>query len=242
MQPHGTPCWIDLTTELAAVKPFYAGVLGWRFEDLPPELGGWTIAHADGPVAALGPGEPRDWQVFLRADDIQATAAAVPAAGGEVTLAPGEVGEMGWAAQVRDPGGACVGLWQPGEHRGFTMSGAHGTPAWMEVNTRVSEEVRDFFGGLFGLSHQQLGDSRYYTLHAEGRPRFGVLHMNHMWEGMDPCWMVYFAVDDLDAACAAVADTGGQVEYPPFDTPFGRIAICRDPCGTPLTLVRPAAT
>jgi len=46
-------------------------------------------------------------------------------------------------------------------------------------------------------------------------------------------------VRDLDAATEAVTATGGVVEYPPFDTPVGRIAICRDPCGTPLTLVTP---
>ena len=53
---------------------------------------------------------------------------------------------------------------------------------------------------------------------------------------------VYFAVEDVEASSEAVTAHGGAVEYPAFDTPFGRIASCRDHCGTPLTLTQPAAT
>ena len=90
------------------------------------------------------------------------------------------------------------------------------------------------------LTHEKQPDKQYYTLHADDRRRFGVLQMNHMWDGMDPSWMTYFAVSDIEAAPALVAANGGTCEYGPFDTPFGRIAICRDPMGTPLTLVSPA--
>lgn len=239
MQPIGTPRWLDLTTDVARARAFYGAVLGWTFTDL---AGGWQLAHADGaPVAAIGPGEPRAWQVFLATDAVETVAEAAVAAGGRVLLPPGDVGEMGKAARIEDPGGAWVGLWQPGTHEGFSTTGAPGSPVWFEVNTRAGARVRDFFAGLFELTAEQMEGMEYFTLHAEGRPRFGVLQMNEQWEGMDPSWMAYFAVGDTDVAAAAVTAHGGQVAHGPFDTPFGRIAVCIDPMGTAFSAIRPAA-
>ena len=52
------------------------------------------------------------------------------------------------------------------------------------------------------------------------------------WEGVPDHWMVYFAVEDADAACAKVTELGGNVQVPPFDLPVGRIAVVSDTAGT----------
>jgi len=45
-------------------------------------------------------------------------------------------------------------------------------------------------------------------------------------------WNTYIAVDDADAAAAAVTAAGGTVDAPPWDAgPGGRAAICTDPTG-----------
>ena len=242
MQPDGTPCWIDLETDLDRALPFYGSVLGWSFGPPLPDLGGWRFASLDGaPVAGIGPGAPRAWQVFMRTDDLDAAVQAAAAAGGEILLPPAAVGEMGRAARIGDPGGAWNGLWQPGSHPGFTLDGAKGSPVWFEVNTRAYERVGAFFTGLFGLTSEKMEGKGYLTLRAEGAPRFGVLQMNAEWDGMDPSWMVYFGAEDVDAAAAAVQRAGGTVPYGPFDSPFGRIAVCEDPLGTAFSLITPAA-
>jgi predicted enzyme related to lactoylglutathione lyase len=240
MQPTGTPCWIDLVTDIDRAKAFYGEVFGWTFASLGPSFDGWCLAEVDGhPVAGLGPGEPRAWQVFLRSDDLDATVTAAAEAGAEVVQAPGEVGTLGRAAVITDPGGANVALWERGAHDGFTMNGDPNTPVWFEVNTRESAAVRDFFAQLFGLEHKAMEGMEYYTLHAGDMPRYGVLQMTAEWDGMDPSWMAYFGTDDTDAAVERVKNAGGNVAYGPFDTPFGRIAVCTDPMGTAFSIIRP---
>lgn len=55
-------------------------------------------------------------------------------------------------------------------------------------------------------------------------------------------WVVHFAVDPVagvDAATELAIALGGAVEVPPFDSPHGRTAILRDPCGARFSLVDP---
>jgi predicted enzyme related to lactoylglutathione lyase len=44
-------------------------------------------------------------------------------------------------------------------------------------------------------------------------------------------WSVTFAVDDADAVAAKAAKLGGKVIAPPFDAPWVRMTILRDPQG-----------
>jgi len=46
-----------------------------------------------------------------------------------------------------------------------------------------------------------------------------------------PHWMVYFAVDDAEAAVEQVTAAGGTVCVAPFDAPSGRVAVVADPDG-----------
>ena len=220
-------------------QAFYGDVLGWTFTPIGPEFGEWVMARVDGrPVAGIGPGEPRPWQVFLETDDIGETCRAARASGGVVTVVPGDIGELGRAAQVRDPGGATFGLWQSGENAGFGVTEQPGAPAWFEVNVREGEAVRDFFAGLFALTCETMTEMVYHTLHADGRPLFGVLQMTEAWDGIDPAWTAYFAVADTDAALERVKGAGGAVLYGPFDTPFGRVGVCKDPMDTVFSVIQ----
>ncbi len=50
-------------------------------------------------------------------------------------------------------------------------------------------------------------------------------------------WMVYFAVDDADAAVARITELGGAVVAPAMDTPQGRFAVVEEPCGAPFQII-----
>lgn len=51
-------------------------------------------------------------------------------------------------------------------------------------------------------------------------------------------WMVYFAVDDTDAACDRIGELGGEVSVPSFDVEgVGRIAVVNDAHGAVLSVI-----
>lgn len=241
MQPQGTPCWIDIQTDVPRAKDFYGAVMGWSFQDIA-QAPGWVMAmDGDQPVAGIGPGEPRDWLIFLHVADIQSAAEAMVAAGGTLSTPPGEVGSLGHAAMVQDPGGATIGLWQPGTHQGFVISGNPGTPVWFELNSHKGELVRDFFSKSMELEAQAMpGPMTYFTLHADGKPRYGVMQMQEARVAEQNAWIVYFQCPEVDTKAEEVKALGGQVLAGPFDSPFGRIAVCTDPMGSRFMLIRSA--
>ena len=54
-------------------------------------------------------------------------------------------------------------------------------------------------------------------------------------------WLVYFAVEDADAAVAAATAAGGSSLAPPFTTSYGRMAPLQDPFGAAFWLVQISA-
>ena len=48
-------------------------------------------------------------------------------------------------------------------------------------------------------------------------------------------WGVTFGVDDADAIAARAAELGGQVVVPPFDAPWVRTTLLKDPAGATFT-------
>ena len=58
--------------------------------------------------------------------------------------------------------------------------------------------------------------------------------------GMPPFWMIYFAVEDADAAAAKVEALGGKVHRAPADIPgTGRFAVVGDPQGAGFGILQP---
>lgn len=241
----GCPCWVGLSTpEPAAAAAFYAAVLGWRTEDLGPDMGGYHLCRVgDDLVAGIGRQEPAlperpTWMVDLQTPDLDGHLAAWRERGGRALTEVRTVPGMGRFVFLADPYGAPFGLWEPAGLDGFGASGAPGTPCWFEVNTPQGEALRDHFAEIFGLSSVPRPGMAYWTLQAGDEPRYGVLQMTAEWGDMPAHWMVYFAVADVDAALDRVRGAGGAVCYDPFDTPFGRLSICNDPQGAVFTLIQ----
>jgi len=51
-------------------------------------------------------------------------------------------------------------------------------------------------------------------------------------------WMVYFAVEDVDASFKTAVDAGGREMLAPQDFPGGRFAILTDPQGAAFGLLK----
>lgn len=114
--------WIDMTVDDAdGLRDFYKNVVGWESEavsmgdyaDYSMTLPGGGeavsgICHARGSNAEL----PGGWLIYITVADVEASAAACTASGGEVLVAPKSLAG-GRFCVIRDPSGATAALYQP---------------------------------------------------------------------------------------------------------------------------------
>ncbi|WP_030104743.1 VOC family protein [Actinoalloteichus caeruleus] len=243
----GTPCWADYwARDRRAAMDFYGAVLGWDFDEGPPETGYYTTASVGGKVAAglfqpPEPDSPVTWGVYLASDDVDATARAVTEAGGHVVMGPTDVMEEGRMLLATDPTGAVFGAWQAGRHRGFQLVDQPGAVAWTELATRDAETARAFYARVFGvgISPPMAADFDYTTIRVDGRDVAGVWGAGSDEPDAALGWGTVFAVPGTDDALDVVTGRGGVVVRAAEDSPYGRLATCQDPQGGRFSLVGP---
>ena len=248
----GTPSWADLASpDPEASRAFYGALFGWTGEPSPePGAHGYTVFMlGDAAVAGLGPlfGDmPPCWNTYVTVTDADEAAAAASAAGGRVLMEPMDVLDAGRMAGIADPGGAALSLWQPGNHIGAEVRMEPNAMCWVELNTRQPDAASAFFKTMFGWETQQVGGPvddgghgfDYLMLRLGETPLGGIMTMDEHWPAeMPPHWMVYFAVEDCDAAAAHVTELDGSIGVPPTDIPPGRFAVVIDPHGAVFTII-----
>ena len=65
--------------------------------------------------------------------------------------------------------------------------------------------------------------------------------MDESWPKEVPAhWMVYFAVEDTDAAAEKIEELGGRISVPPSDSPYGRFSVVSDPQGGTFSIIKAA--
>ncbi|WP_459644791.1 VOC family protein [Kineococcus sp. NUM-3379] len=244
--PTGVPCWIDLgTPDPPTDSRFYADVLGWEVEDGGEEYGGYVSAHRGGNAAAgIAPATSDTfwWNLYIATDDVDATAAAVTAAGGTVLVEPGDVGPFGRMAIAQDPTGSQFGLWQAGQHIGASLVNEPGGLTWEDLRSSDPDAARAFYGSVFGWTFQPMEGFEGYTTftqpgEAEGVFLGGIGPAGPDTPGQGSGWLVYFGVEDTDAAVATAERLGGKVVMPAETTPYGRMAVLTDPNGTEFAVI-----
>jgi uncharacterized protein len=244
----GTPSWVDLASpDPDASARFYGGLFGWEATEPGPveETGGYRMLQRDGRnVAGLGPtqsaGQPAMWTTYVSTDDAETVAAKVREAGGQVMMEPFDVLGSGRMAVFADPAGAFLSVWQPLSHHGADVVNEPGSLCWNELATRDVEEAKAFYRAVFGWEGETnaYGETSYTEWKLGGRTIGGMIAMNEQWPAEVPAhWMVYFAVEDADAAASRVEELGGKVAVAPSDTPAGRFAVVNDPHGAVFSII-----
>jgi len=250
--PAGNFCWFELgTSDQNAAKEFYIGLFGWRFNDspLPPEMGGvyTTLMKVDKDVGAmyqLSPqhqGAPPHWMLYVAVDSADETAAKVAELGGEALFPPFDVMEHGRMAIFKDPTGATLSIWESKAHFGADLVGAPGSACWGELATTDVKRAGAFYSSLFGWSMKESTDAMPYTEFSnQGQPIGGMMPtQGPQYQSIPPHWMVYFAVDDCDAAAEKAKELGGELCVPPTDIPkVGRFAVVQDPQGAVFSIFK----
>jgi hypothetical protein len=202
-------------------------------------------------VAGIGPkqgppGTPSTWTTYLASDDAGETAGRVKAAGGQVLVEPMDVMDVGRMAVAADPGGAVFGIWQARSHTGFGLADEPGSVIWNENMSREFDRNKAFYQAAFGYEVADMEGTgfRYATLRVGGRDVAGLGELDSSFPAEIPAhWMAYFAVTNTDTTAAAASAAGGGVMRPPWDTPYGRMAIITDDQEAVFALIsQPAAS
>ncbi len=240
--PDGVFCWVDLgTTDVEGAKAFYGGLFGWIFEDKPTDVGvPYTMATIDGnSVVGMGPlppgsqeqGIPPYWSSYVKHDDIDAIAAKITEAGGEIVMPLMDVMTEGRMLIATDPTGAMFGVWEPQDHIGAQVVNAPNSLFWNELQTKNVEAAKAFYASVFGWTHNA-DESGYVASAADGRVQAGMMAIQEEWGDVPPNWSVYFLVADAETAVAKAHELGGTILRPPFQVgEMGKMAVIQDPQG-----------
>lgn len=252
--PPGTFCWVELgTSDADGARAFYSELLGWNVQQV--EMGGmgtYTLLQLDSrDIAGLYPlsdeqqqqGTPPHWLSYIVVEDADASANRVTELGGTVVMGPFDVPNVGRMAIVQDPTDAVFALFQSADHTGAApMDNRPGMFCWNELATRDPERARTFYSELFGWSAEESEMSptaTYTTFKNAERLAGGMLKISEEMGDVPPNWLVYFAVEDCDAAVERARNAGANVVMPPSDIPdIGRFSVIVDPQGAACALIR----
>ena len=196
------------------------------------------------------------WNTYVWTESADETASKAKDAGGAVVMEPFDVGDAGRMAVLTDPEGAAICIWEAKDMIGATVVNEHGTVNFNDLHTRDVEGAKAFYGSVFGWSTIDLGGgAEMWTMPGYGdhlaldNPdiRKNVEEMGGP-EGFEDVvasiqpipddqpdtpahWGVTFGVDEADPIAEKAAELGGEVLVPPFDAPWVRMTVLRDPQG-----------
>ena len=243
---YGKFIWRDLRTEdPALVKPFYAGLFGWQYEESRALGAPYTLVKSGGLYIAgitqsrrPQPDQPvSQWLSFMSVADVDQAAEITRAAGGSVVMGPLALPNVGRGAVVLDPQGAPLGL----------LRTSFGDPAdvaepvihrflWTELLASDPLAAVAFYSSLAGFeSRRTEDDQRPYWILKAGRERAGVL--KNPFPKVRPVWVASVRVADAGASAARATQLGGRVLLAPRpEHRNGTLALVADPTGAVLAL------
>ncbi|MBO3101899.1 VOC family protein [Cellulomonas fengjieae] len=258
--PQGVPSWVDIEqADVEAALAFYSAVLGWTFHEAAPPGSPtrYVIAQVDGlDVAGVGSAcsAGPDWHTYVSVADVGVTLDRVRAAGGQVTVGPTVAGEGGTWAELTDPSGALLRLWQPRRRLGAQVVNAPGT--WNFSDRHADDPATAFYSTVLGWQFDEVDFGTMIRV-----PGYG----DHLAATSDPDiyarqaavavppgfadaigwvapadadrpahWHVSFAVADRDRTAQLAVAHGGQV-LGTQDTRWARTVTVRDPQGAVFT-------
>ncbi|MDX6643491.1 MAG: uncharacterized protein QOD76_1453 [Solirubrobacteraceae bacterium] len=243
----GTFSWTDLTTtDQNGAKAFYGGLFGWEANDMPMgDDAVYSMMQLGGKdVAAIAPqqqqqrdaGVPPLWNSYVSVESADAAADRAKELGATVHAPPFDVFEAGRMAIIQDPQGAVFEVWEPRQHFGAQLVNAPGALCWNELYSPDLDASSAFYSGLFGWTTQPFESSPdpYLIIQVGDRGNGGIRGLAE--PTMPPNWLVYFAVDDIDAGLAKVEELGGTKMMGPIDIGIANIGVVQDPQGAVFAL------
>ncbi|MGH9481183.1 MAG: VOC family protein [Terriglobales bacterium] len=246
-------CWIELnTTDQAAAKRFYTGLLGWETRDTPIAPGEvYTIFELQGGQAGAAfsmnqemraQTVPPFWGLYVAVASADAAARRAQELGGTVVAPAFDVMDRGRMAVLRDPTGAVFSVWEANRQTGLSASG-DGTFCWADCSTPDPAKASAFYSGLFGWTLTTSARDSSGYLHIKNGEQFigGIPPAAYRQPGEPPHWLIWFAVANCDDRVKAALTAGAKTLMPPTTMErVGRLAVLADPQGAAFGLITPA--
>jgi hypothetical protein len=259
---HGDFIWYELlTTDADAAGDFYGKVIGWTSTNSDmPDMDYRFFSSSDssdnmdgvGGYMAITPemaehGARPAWVGYIRVDDVDASVAAITAAGGWVMMPAMDVHGVGRMAMVADPQGAPFYVMKgASDETSYSFAATEpklGHCAWNELATSDPEAAIRFYSAQFNWAaagEMDMGEmGAYHFLQASGgRFMVGAAYQKIAADPMSH-WLYYFRVANLDTAMAAITASGGRIYMEPVALPEGPdfSMIAYDPQGAAFGLV-----
>ena len=237
--------WHNLVTgDGEAARRFYGELFGWEFDVKDDgrysvityqghNIGGILDTSKDGNVPEAG-----HWLSAMSVANLDASLAAIDAAGGKQLEAPIDVSGVGRVVTVEDSVGAVLHLLSSDNGDPPDMEPPIHTWLWHELLANQADRAVDFYRDAFGYRVEPLKmdpSSEYRVLWRSGEARAGVLQ--NPFERTRSAWIPYVRVDDPAALSNRVTELGGRVVFAPRpDVRNGTLALVLDPSGAPLAL------
>jgi predicted enzyme related to lactoylglutathione lyase len=118
------------------------------------------------------------------------------------------------------------------------MVNSHGRFVWYELMTTDVKAAQAFYCEVMGWGAQDasMPGSAYTLLTAGGTLVGGLMDLPEdtrkpgLQQGLEPGWLGYVGVDDVDATAARLQELGGTLQVPPMDVPnVSRLSVAVDP-------------
>ena len=250
----GSFCWVELgTSDNEAAKNFYTQLFGWEADDHPMGPDGvYTILKLEGKDVGglykltpdmVGQGVPPNWMSYVATANADETTEKAKAAGATIMNGPFDVSTLGRMSVIKDPTGAVFSIWQSKENKGSAAWGVANAPVWNELGTNDTQKAGEFYSNVFGWTKQMFpgpGPMEYTVFNNDDKGVGGMYQITPEMGPIPPHWLVYFAVEDCDAAVQKASGLGANVIKPAEDIPgVGRFAILKDPQGAVFALLKP---
>ncbi|MGB5759603.1 MAG: VOC family protein [Acidimicrobiales bacterium] len=173
--------------------------------------------------------------------DIDATWAQALDTGATSLQPPMEVPGGDRIAVLADPAGAVVGLMQP-TPEGSMIVDTTGAVAWIETDSRDRATSRRFYEQLFDWTARDDADADYTVFGHGGTDVAGLKDMPAgVPDEVPSYWLVYFAVDDVDAAVVRTRELGGTAATETMTAGGMRFAVLEDPLGAVFAVLEQTA-
>lgn len=254
---HGSFIWYELMTkDPAAAKAFYDDVVGWDIdaESMPGSMDYRMIKAPDGMAGGVlkldaeslaGGGYPV-WLGYFGVDDVDASAAAIKADGGEIHLSPFDVPGVGRIAMASDPQGVPFYLMRGASDENSTayQRMGMGHVSWNELLTTDDAAALAFYKKHFNIEtagSMPMGEMGDYTFISNGDSNGDAVGAVIRATPESPKqWGFYFRVPDIEAAKAKITARGGTIITEPMEVPGGEMVLnATDPEGVVFGLVAP---
>ena len=225
--------WFDLLTEdVQGAQNFYSELFGWRVEGQSSDY--IVIYAGDKPIGGIAPHESKDsevleslWLASLSVENVDRAVSATKSRYGKVLDGPFDVKGRGRMAVIQDPEGAELILLRAAGGDPVDEAVKSGEWLWVDLFTRDAKTANEFYGSLAGYTAQTVKteeDNSYNLLKKDDRAFAGVVEIP--WEDVEPNWLPYVKVDDLEGTISLAENLGGVLILR-----LENVAVIADPTG-----------